>query len=90
MRNAERDGAAGVLRDVPVLDAGRGAVAAGAVVRVCGDVADGVDVREGGDLEGFGGAEGAVGEEVEGAFEEIGGGADADAEDDEVGFEGVL
>lgn len=88
MRDAGRDAAAGVLRDVPVLDAGGGAVAAGAVVGVGGDVADGVDVREAGDLEGLVGAQGAVVEEVDFAFEEVGGGPDADAEDDEVGGEG--
>ncbi len=71
-----------------MLDAGRGAVAAGAVVGVGGDVADAVDVVQAGDLEGLVGAEGAVLFERGRAFgglEEVGGGGDADAEDDEVG-----
>lgn len=58
--DAVRDAPARVLRDVPVLDSRGGAVAAGAVVGVCGYVADGVDVWLRQDAEGLIGAEGPV------------------------------
>ena len=81
------DAAARVLRHVPMLDAGEGAVAARAVVRVRGDVADGVDVRVVREAEGLVGAEGAVFFKRDGrvGMQIAGGGGDADAEDDEVG-----
>lgn len=44
--NGMPDAAAGVLGDIPVLDSDVFAVASWAVVRVGGDVADGVDVLE--------------------------------------------
>ena len=73
-----------------MLDAGEAAGGARAVVRVCGDVADGVDVAEALDGEGLVRLEGSVLFEADGrvVLEEIRGGRDADAEDDEVGFEG--
>lgn len=44
--NSMPDAAAGVLGDIPVLDSDVVAVASWAVVRVGGDIADGVDVLE--------------------------------------------
>ena len=73
-----------------MLDASQGAGAAGAVVGVCGDVADGVDVLEAFDGEGFRREKRAVFLQGDGrvVLEEASGGGDADAEDDEVGGQG--
>lgn len=87
--NVAGGGAAGVLCDVPVLDAGELAVAAGTVVRESGDVADGVYVLEAGYGEVLVRLEGPVFFEADdAAFAEVfGGRGDADAKDDEVGVE---
>lgn len=58
--NGMSDAAAGVLGDVPVLDSDVVTVASWAVVRVGGDVADGVDVLEAFDQEELVCAERAV------------------------------
>ena len=80
---------AAVLRMVPVLDADGGPVAAGAVVGIGRDVADGVGVLDAGDGEVLVDGDGAVFFEFDGwiLLEVVGGGPDADAEDDEVGGE---
>ena len=90
MRDGPRDAAAGVLRNVPVLDACGIAVASRAVVGVGGNVADSVDVGEVVDGERLVCSEGAVFFQRYGfiVLEEVCGWRNADAEDDEVGGEG--
>lgn len=84
------DAAAGILGDIPMLDPDVVAVASWAVIRVGGDVADGVDVLEPFNKKKFVCAERAVlfeGDERVG-FEEFGCRGNADAEDDKVCGEG--
>lgn len=84
------DAAAGILGDIPMLDPDSVAVASWAVIRVGGDIADGVDVLEPFYKEEFVCAERAVlfeGDERV-RFEEFGGRGNADAEDDKVCGEG--
>lgn len=88
--NVVGSGAASVLRNVPVLDAGVLAfAAAGAVVRERGNVADGVDVLEAGHEEVFVSLEGAVFFEAHDAVlaQVLGSRGDADAKNDQIGVE---
>lgn len=88
--NGMPDAAAGILGDIPVLDPNVLAVASWAVVRVGGDIANGVDVLEPFNQKKLVCAERAVffeGDEGVG-FEEFGGRGDADAENDKVCGEG--
>jgi len=72
-----------------VLDTGVRAVASGAVVGVCGDVAEGVDVGEVEDGEGFISSQGSIFFQLYGCvvFEELSRRHDADPEDNEIGGE---
>lgn len=84
--DAARNAAARVLGHVPVLDAGWGAGAAGAVIGVGGNVADGVDVWEVRNAKRFIRAEGAIFFQGDGGirFEKFRCRGDADTQDDEV------